>query len=957
MNGAAQSMYCKNVGVACQMPHTNLIGLLNARSVCNKASLVSDHIIDHDLDVLIITETWMTKNNAGRVKAELIPEGYSSMNQMRENKRGGGLTVLFKNKFTAKQVKSTAQPSSFEILDINLSVENSCLRLLAIYRPPGPCDAFHDEFSNLLTQLASSRNRVLVAGDFNIPWEKSTDRDTMKLRSALEEVAFTQHVNQQTHVAGHTIDLVISKGDVVASTSVADLVSDHFAVHATLNFAKISRQRKVITSRCLKRLDHNALSEEAERSLQAITIPSSATDYAVKLDATLLSVLDKLAPKETRTMTIRPNSQWMTDEILQAKREKRRSERQWRKSGLQSHFIAYQEKRNQLTSMIQTAKSTYEHDRIASCGHDQRALFRHVQTLLNHDDGAACPLSASQLSDFFTRKIAQIRLSFNDTAYSPHALDRNMPSSLSRFKTVTLEETNRVIHASPTKSCDLDPWPAWILKKHLQIVAPALTDLINCSLLSGEFPQSWKMALITPIVKKPSLDPSQPSSYRPVSNLPFASKVLERIVNTQLSDYLNHHGLHHPFQSAYRAQHSVETALLKVQNDIFEAVDQRKSVALILLDLSAAFDTVDHEILLKRMQKKFGIDAAVLKWMRSYLSGREQKVKVGDDVSAPTVMQCGVPQGSVLGPVLFSLYVSPLFDIAQQCGVETHQYADDCQLYISMNAQDPDAVDAAKEKLEACVKDIANWMGANKLQLNDSKSEVIVFSPPKIETPPVLNSFNICEANVTIAASVRDLGVLFTANLSAERQVNAMSAACYFHLSNISAIRKCLTKDATEKLIHAFISSKLDFCNSLLVNLPAQLISKLQRVQNAAARIITGTPRREHITPILQQLHWLPVQQRIDFKTLLLTWKAANAEAPVYLQNLIQPYQPSRNLRSGNDGLLVQPIVRTNAGKRTFAYAGPVLWNNLPASIRSSNSAKDFKTKLKTHLFNVAFIH
>lgn len=934
-----------------------IVGLLNARSVCNKATFVSHHITTHDLDVLIITETWMTKNNAGRVKAELVPPGYSTLNQMRDHKRGGGLTVLYKNNFTVKTVKSTAQPASFELLDANLSLGNSSIRLIAIYRPPAACDEFHEEFSNLLAQLACSPNRILIAGDFNVHWEDTNDRDAKRLRSALDEVAFTQHVTQETHVAGHTIDLFITKGDLITSTSISDLVSDHFAVHATLKLSKVPRERKVVTSRCFRRLDHNALAEEAKRDLQAIGIPTSVTNYAAQSDATLLAVLDRFAPKETRTITIRPNNQWMTAEVLEAKRDKRRHERQWRKTHLQSHFRTYQEKRDQLTTMIQQAKSKHEQARIASCGNDQKALFRHVKRLLNDDEGAGCPLAAPHLSDYFSNKITLIRTSFKDTTHNPHALDRTVTTSFVCFRPVTLAETEQVIQASPTKSCDLDPWPTWIVKQHLDIVAPMLTQLINCSLSSGEFPHSWKMALITPILKKPGIDPTQPSSYRPVSNLPFASKVLERIVNAQLTDYLNLHDLHHPFQSAYRAQHSVETALLKVQNDIFSAVDQRKTVALILLDLSAAFDTVDHQVLLQRMQNKFGIGATVLKWMSSYLSAREQKVKVGDDVSTPKVMQCGVPQGSVLGPVLFSLYISPILDITQQCGVETHQYADDCQLYIAINTQDSDAVNAAKERLEKCVRDIANWMTANKLKLNDDKSEVIVFSPPRVQTPPVLNTFSLCGTNIPVATSVRDLGVIFAKNLNAEQQVNAMSAACYFHLRNISAIRRCLTAEATEKLIHAFISSKLDFCNSLLVNLPAKLIAKLQRVQNAAARIVTRTPRRDHITPVLHRLHWLPVQQRIVFKVLLLTWKAANGEAPRYLQSLVQRYQPTRGLRSENHGLLIPPLANTNTGRRTFAYAAPMLWNDLPVSVRSSNSAKTFKSQLKTYLFNIAFNH
>jgi len=553
------------------------------------------------------------------------------------------------------------------------------------------------------------------------------------------------------------------------------------------------------------------------------------------------------------------------------------------------------------------------------------------------------------MSQKFNEKIVQIRNSFP----RDHPQQLNTPrietGRLDQFTPVTTDEVRQCIMKSASKSCALDPLPTWVVKRHIDHILPLLTIIINESLSNGEVPAVFKQALITPVLKKASLDPNDPLSYRPVSNLPFFSKVLERIVNDQVSKHLNSNNLHHPFQSAYRAKHSVETALVRVQNDVATALDQRKSTMLLLLDLSAAFDTVDHDKLLLRMQDDYRMDGIVIQWTRSYLSGREQRVKIGKELSSPSLLSCGVPQGSVMGPILFSLYIGPLSEITRKWGVQTHQYADDCQLYINLQADDDNVVQRATIRLQQCVKEIAEWMRKNKLKLNDSKSELIVFSPPRVPRP--LDCISFDGASIAASVVVRDLGFLLEEHLNASHQVDALCKSCYFHLANIGAIRKTLTRATAEKLVHALVTSKLDFCNALLAAIPANQMKKLQRVQNTAARIVTMTPKYEHISPVLRELHWLPVCQRIKFKIATLTWKALHDEAPAYLKELLQPYTPSRELRSSSAALCYVPAIRTKLGERAFNHCAPMIWNELPVSLRTTETLSRFKSLLKTFLF------
>ena len=211
---------------------------------------------------------------------------------------------------------------------------------------------------------------------------------------------------------------------------------------------------------------------------------------------------------------------------------------------------------------------------------------------------------------------------------------------------------------------------------------------------------------------------------------------------------------------------------------------------------------------------------------------------------------------------------------------------------------------------------------------------------------------------ITLASSttVRNLGVIFDQDLSFNSHIKQTSRTAFFHLRNITKIRRILSKTDAEKLIHAFVTSRLDYCNSLISGCPNKSIKTLQLIQNAAARVLTGTRKRDHISPVLASLHWLPVKFRIEFKILLLTYKALHGQAPSYLQELIVPYYPTRTLRSLNAGLLVVPIVsKSRTGARAFSYQAPLQWNQLPVVVREADTLSTFKSRLKTFLFDKAY--
>ncbi|MDF4341033.1 reverse transcriptase family protein [Vibrio parahaemolyticus] len=560
---------------------------------------------------------------------------------------------------------------------------------------------------------------------------------------------------------------------------------------------------------------------------------------------------------------------------------------------------------------------------------------------------------------FFNDKILTIRGKIHDLLPSdsrPTYLTSNTAVKpniyLDCFSPISLQELTAVISSSKSSTCLLDPIPTRLLKEVFPLVNTHILDMINISLLTGYVPQSFKTAVIKPLLKKPTLDPEVLANYRPISNLPFMSKILEKVVADQLCDFLHDNNLFEEFQSGFRVHHSTETALVKITNDLLIASDKELVSVLVLLDLSAAFDTIDHQILLQRLDHLIGLKGSALSWFKSYLSDRFQFVDVRNEPSLRTKVCFGVPQGSVLGPILFTLYMLPLGNIIRNHSINFHCYADDTQLYLSMKPEESNQL----TKLHNCLKDIKTWMSTNFLMLNSDKTEVIVLGPKQLRDSLSDDIVSLDGIALASATTIRNLGVIFDQDLSFNSHLKQTSRTAFFHLHNIAKIRPILTRKDAHKLVHAFVTSRLDYCNSLLSGSSSKSLKTLQLIQNAAARVLTGTKKRDHISPVLASLHWLPVKSRIEFKILLLTYKALNGQAPSYLRELIVPYYPTRTLRSENAGLLVVPKVsKSRSGARAFSYQAPLLWNHLPVTVREADTVSTFKTRLKTFLFDKAY--
>ena len=946
------------------VPETISMAVFNVRSLTTKTAHISELIEDHKLDCISLTETWLDGNGAAAL-IEASPPGYSFSQSIRtliKKKRAGGTATIHADRLGCGSV-SFGDFTSFEYHALTLCSQLPTL-LVTVYRPPS-LPNFHDDFAELLSIIHTNFDRIVITGDFNLHVDNKEDRKASDFIDLLGSMDFVQHISGPTHKAGHTLDLVITKGIDVTVSSIRDLppISDHSCIFFTICIPMI---KKSTNRRSLKRCITSKTVEDLRTVLETKTaagepvapapLATADSNLIEALNTKVKTALDLVAPLKLKMIKGKPKAPWKNEGVYIAKRKCRKAERLWRKTKLQIHLEIFKGHLSMFNNTVRAARKEYFSKLIANNANKPSALFSTIDSLLNPvqkvDDSTFSLAKCEEFASHFNDKIVNIRSNISSggdhIVVAPDGAIADC-SKMALFSPVDLETLEEVVSGLKPSTCPLDPIPTKLFKEIFASVSEDVLAIVNNSLSTGTFPQALKTALVRPLLKKNNLDPTVPDNFRPISNLPFLSKILEKIVCKQLNDHLDNQCILDKFQSGFRRHHSTETTLVKVVNDLRLNADSRELSVLALLDLSAAFDTVDHNILIKRLENWVGLSGPVLDWFRSYLMDRSYFVNLGDHKSSNIPMTCGVPQGSILGPLLFSLYMLPLGSVIKKHNISYHSYADDTQLYVSVSAGDHTQIDS----LVSCLSDLEKWMSQNFLKLNQNKTEILIFGDKKErdKLSSVLRGHSLSATN-----QARNLGVILDSDLNFDAHIKQVTKIAFYHLRNIAKVKPFLSQADTERLIHAFITSRLDYCNGVLSGLPKKAICRLQTIQNAAARVLTRTRRRAHITPVLMALHWLPVQSRINFKVLLLVYKALNNVAPEYISDMVQRYIPNRSLRSSGTELLEIPQYRTKThGLAAFSVYAPSLWNKLPIELRMAESIGIFKRNLKTHLFNVVY--
>ena len=545
---------------------------LNTRSVKCKSADFVDYVTTCGADIFALTETWLTEMDTAH-KIEITPPGFQLQDHPRIGRIGGGTAVLLRDNMRINEVTDSEQLRSFEHSEWIIKHGNYAFRLVIIYRPPYSSNhpittsLFLTEFTTYLESIVLSPEPLLVTGDFNIHMDVAENHDALRLLEILESMGLHQHVNQPTHERGHILDLIITRqcDDLLDGLPTTDyLFSDHFSVLCNLKRAKPTLPVEHVTFRKIKSIDIESFKNDVANTNLCLNSPVNLDELARCYNKTLADVLNRHAPLQTKTVTVRPLIPWFSAEIKASKKLRRKLERTWRYTGSEMDLMNYKTQKNHTNYLMSKARKNFYTNLISENSCNSKKLFNAVNKLLKPHTKSVLPDSitnknlVNDMGSFFIQKITDIHSKIDNLL--PAAENGELCEAeeirptvlLECFSPLTEHDVKTLITKGSKKSCPLDPMPTQLVLGCLDNLLPVLTRIINLSLELGEFPTDWKEALIFPLLKKENLDPAVFKNYRPISNLQYISKLTERAVFEQVHKHMTVNSLYPQLQSAYR---------------------------------------------------------------------------------------------------------------------------------------------------------------------------------------------------------------------------------------------------------------------------------------------------------------------------------------------------------------------------------------------------------------------
>ena len=605
--------------------------------------------------------------------------------------------------------------------------------------------------------------------------------------------------------------------------------------------------------------------------------------------------------------------------------------------------------RNTITSKIRKFKKQFYQSKIEASSSNASEMWKILKQVLpsnnkpsNHGD-----ISAQAFNDFFSSIGTNLTSDFGDFSL-PEA---NIPTPTTPFS-FTLINENFVLHQLLCLPCvpklDILDFDIKLLRLAAPLISPLLTHVYNLSLYSGTLPVDWKTSRVTPIYKNNG-HKNDPSNYRPISVISPVAKILEKSVKQQLVFYLNKFHLLSTNQSAYRSNHSTQTVLHHVVDHLLDKVNVGKINISCFLDLSKGFDTLNTDILLHKISKH-GVDNNSLTWFKSYLSDRKVIVHTSSSVSGTNNINIGVPQGTVLGPTLFLLYVNDLSFAITDASLD--MYADDATISCF-----GDTLDEAAKKLNICLTSVSHWFNINRLVINTSKSNFLVTSTrSKIKQLPEHIHIKFNDVNLKRIRSTKLLGIFLDESLSFNDHITYLKQKVAPKIALIHRLRSFLPESSLNQVYLSLIHTLFDYCLTVWGNSSKQNLYAIQALQNRAARAVTGNFDFESsVSSIISNLEWMNIKQRLTYFQGLLMFKCLNNMAPSYLSDSLTylSHHQSYTTRNVIKNHLTIPHPHLSIFKQSFKYSGPTLWNSLPLNITEVNSLTHFKHLLRRFVLSL----
>ena len=936
------------------------IGHSNVRSLVPKMDSVQQTLSDHNIDVMCLTETWLTEKVQNRF---LVFPGYKLVRRDRPARpgqdrpaagsRGGGVAIMYREHLKCDILKDI-QTDSASIESLWVSISGGGRRSVtvgAVYRPPSkPIADGLDILHSQLQAAVSTGRSVFCLGDFNVNLLSPSTPSTRQYLSVLNDLSLSQLISTPTHfdppsILDHIITNLSSQKCSVTVPPVP--IADHLTILVSVPFSRRKSERKSFKIRPWRKVNWDAL---CLYLLQAEWEPMyRAEGIDGKLEKFMhvwLSAIDVHCPIKTVTPR-RPHCPWLENnpELRQMMRERDLAFSAWRASGVDSDLLTYRQLRNRAKCLLAKAKRDYLCSSMLS---DRTSFWKNIRNfaMRPEKDCVAEPI-APDVADEFNREFAsvgaRIATELKENSRNVVGVSPKPPRVIAAKLTlhpVTLPELSKCLSdLSSSRAVGVDGVPLFAIKNCFAVLAPHILHIINVSIVSRVFPVAWKTASVVPIHKSGSRHVA--NNFRPISILPVLSKLCEKVVCAQLSAYFVDCDLFSSSQYAYRPCHSTEDAVTDAVEWTARRVDAGHVVAITSIDLSKAFDSVDHDVLLMKLQWH-GVDPT---WFQSYLDGRQQRVRGG---SLSLSLSHGVPQGSLIGPILFSIFTNDLPSHLPHGRLVS--YADDTQLLDSAH---PDDLPFLKSRQEDTILAIQSYFTANSLKMNPSKTTLLLVGAPNSLKKTTSFQLNIHDFILKPSPSVKMLGVTIDSILSWDGHISNVVKKCNSILFCLYKIRHHLTPETRQLLIQAHVFPHILYCLSVWGGAAACRLSRVQKVLNFSARVVTGARRGDHVTPILEALGWHAVAELVTRRDCIGVYRALkDPRAPAAIRALFTPRADisARTTRASSAGALEMPALRLNMSRRAFSYRAAAAWNRLPQSVTAAQTRTSFFSLLEDHV-------
>lgn len=927
---------------------------INAQSIPSHFPDFLDTFNNNNIHAVLVSESFLKPSLPST--SYCLP-GFHLIRNDRTGKGGGGVAIYLRSHIPFRILDKS--PSQYTESSEHIFIEvifGQLKVLLAVFYSPSLHINYFDAFESLIDQYIPTVDHTIIMGDFNTCLIKN-DYRTRRIKGIINSFNLKLLPTKATHFSPNCVPslldlMIVSSSDHVDAYGQfpAEAFSYHDLIYLSYKIRPPKAKPSIVMRRSFQNFDNDNFMRDLNNIDWAAVFNASSIDDKLNIFNSLVTELfDVYAPFRRVKIKHLP-APWLTHEIRVLMNKRNAAKGKYKLNPSEANRSKYKKLRNRCCRICRDAQREYIHSSVddknsSTTWRFLRSLGIGRQQYQNFSHG----IDLESLNKHFTTTVTIDRQVKDSTINSIRSLpNHHFPPF--HFNQVSSNEILTHILAVRSDAIGSDGISRRMIIMTIESTIPILHHILNHSLTSGTFPAAWRKAYVVPIPKIPN--PSCSSHYRPISILPFLSKVLERIVHRQLSIYLARNNLLSSSQSGFRHGHSTVTALIKVCDDIRCAVDNKLLTVISLLDFSNAFNTVDFELLLTVLEST-NMSTNVVNWFRAYLCNRQQCVLLDSRFSSYSPLTAGVPQGAVLSPLLFSIFINSISSVISS---SYHLYADDLQIYLTTGV---DNITDAIEALNADLHRIATWCRSYGLMINPSKSQVAIMGSTRqlsklanVSLPPIVLDSTI----IPISSSVKNLGLIIDSSMSWVPYVNEISRKIFATMRHLRRWKNFLPIKTKTALAKSLLLPILDYADACYLDLSETMLNKLERLQNVCIRFIFGIRKFDHVSQYRRQLKWLPIRSRRNLHALSLLYSVLfHPQTPGYLKErfCFLGSDDQSLVRSQRVNKLKFPQCHTKTYSNSFTAKTVTLWNALPTEIRQSESIKIFKSRLKEHYLSI----